>query len=48
MYSNVLKCTLRKTEKPLQTKDFSMFTRVFDLAEKERFELYYNPYSIRD
>lgn len=25
-----------------------MFIRVFALAEKERFELYFNPYSIRD
>jgi hypothetical protein len=25
-----------------------MFIRVFVLAEKERFELYCNPYSIRD
>ena len=47
MYRNVSKCTFDLCKKPLKTLSFSMISRVFRLAEKERFELYHRHCHIR-
>jgi hypothetical protein len=47
MYQNVSKCILNFTEKALKTKGNPMFSRLFRLAEKERFELYPSLFNIR-